>query len=316
MDIFIQQILNGLVLGSVYAIIALGYTMVYGILGIINFAHGDVLMVGAMVALSAISVLQTHFPGLGNVPTLVIALVIAAAVCACLGITIEKVAYRPLRRAPRLAPLITTIGVSILLQTLAMVIWGRNPLSFPQLISTDPINVIKATDTSPGAVISPTEVVIIVTAFVVMVALLLLVHKTKLGRAMRAIAENPNVASLMGVNPNFVISATFMIGSALAALAGVMIASEYGNVHFYMGFIPGLKAFTAAVLGGIGNLGGAMVGGVLLGLIEQLGAGYIGDFTGGVIGSNYQDVFAFVVLILVLVLRPSGLLGERVADRA
>jgi branched-chain amino acid transport system permease protein len=316
MDIFIQQILNGLVLGSVYAIIALGYTMVYGILGIINFAHGDVLMVGAMVALSAISVLQTHFPGLGNVPTLAIALVIAVAVCACLGFTIEKVAYRPLRRAPRLAPLITAIGVSILLQTLAMVIWGRNPLSFPQLISTEPINVIKATDTSPGAVISPTEVVIIVTAFVVMVALLLLVHKTKLGRAMRAIAENPNVASLMGVNPNFVISATFMIGSALAALAGVMIASEYGNVHFYMGFIPGLKAFTAAVLGGIGNLGGAMVGGVLLGLIEQLGAGYIGDFTGGVIGSNYQDVFAFVVLILVLVLRPSGLLGERVADRA
>lgn len=316
MDIFIQQILNGLVLGSVYAMIALGYTMVYGILGIINFTHGDVLMVGAMVALSAVSVLQAHFPGLGNVLTLVLALVIAAAVCACLGFTIEKVAYRPLRRAPRLAPLITAIGASILLQTLAMVIWGRNPLSFPQLISTDPINVIKATDTSPGAVISPTEVVIIVTAFVVMVALLLLVHKTKLGRAMRAVAENPNVASLMGVNPNFVISATFMIGSALAALAGAMIASEYGNVHFYMGFIPGLKAFTAAVLGGIGNLGGAMVGGVLLGLIEQLGAGYIGDFTGGVIGSNYQDVFAFVVLILVLVLRPSGLLGERVADRA
>ncbi|MCG1053807.1 branched-chain amino acid ABC transporter permease [Mycetohabitans sp. B5] len=316
MDIFIQQILNGLVLGSVYAMIALGYTMVYGILGIINFAHGDVLMVGAMVALSAVSVLQAHFPGLGDVLMLVLALVIAAAVCACLGFTIEKMAYRPLRRAPRLAPLITAIGASILLQTLAMVIWGRNPLSFPQLISTAPINVIKATDTSPGAVISPTEVVIIVTAFVVMVALLLLVHKTKLGRAMRAISENPNVASLMGVNPNFVISATFMIGSALAALAGVMIASEYGNVHFYMGFIPGLKAFTAAVLGGIGNLGGAMVGGVLLGLIEQLGAGYIGDLTGGVIGSNYQDVFAFVVLIIVLVLRPSGLLGERVADRA
>ncbi|MEJ2768903.1 branched-chain amino acid ABC transporter permease [Mycetohabitans sp. B46] len=316
MDIFIQQILNGLVLGSVYAIIALGYTMVYGILGIINFAHGDVLMVGAMVALSAISVLQTHFPGLGNVPTLVIALMIAAVVCACLGFTIEKVAYRPLRRAPRLAPLITAIGASILLQTLAMIIWGRNPLSFPQLISTNPLHVIEATDTSPGAVISPTEVVIIVTAFVVMVGLLLLVHKTKLGRAMRAIAENPNVASLMGVNPNVVISATFMIGSALAALAGVMIASEYGSAHFYMGFIPGLKAFTAAVLGGIGNLGGAMVGGVLLGLIEQLGAGYIGDLTGAVIGSNYQDVFAFVVLIIVLVLRPSGLLGERVADRA
>ncbi len=316
MDIFIQQILNGLVLGSVYAIIALGYTMVYGILGIINFAHGDVLMVGAMVALSTINVLHNHFPGLGNIPTLVIGLIVAAVVCAIVGYVIERTAYRPLRRAPRLAPLITAIGVSILLETLAMMIWSRNPLPFPQLISTDPLNVIKATDTSVGAVISMTEITIIVVAFLVMAGLLLLVHKTKLGRAMRAIAENPSVASLMGVNPNFVISATFMIGSALAALAGVMIASEYGNVHFYMGFIPGMKAFTAAVLGGIGNLGGAMVGGVVLGLIEQLGAGYIGNLTGGVFGSNYQDVFAFVVLIIVLVFRPSGLLGERVADRA
>ena len=316
MDIFIQQILNGLVLGSVYAIIALGYTMVYGILGIINFAHGDVLMVGAMVALSTINVLHNHFPGLGNIPTLIIGLIVAAIVCAIVGYVIERTAYRPLRRAPRLAPLITAIGVSILLETLAMMIWSRNPLPFPQLISTDPLNVIKATDTTVGAVISATEITIIVVAFLVMAGLLLLVHKTKLGRAMRAIAENPNVASLMGVNPNFVISATFMIGSALAALAGVMIASEYGNVHFYMGFIPGMKAFTAAVLGGIGNLGGAMVGGVVLGLIEQLGAGYIGNLTGGVFGSNYQDVFAFVVLIIVLVFRPSGLLGERVADRA
>ncbi|MDG0027499.1 branched-chain amino acid ABC transporter permease [Trinickia sp. Y13] len=316
MDIFIQQILNGLVLGSVYAIIALGYTMVYGILGIINFAHGDVLMVGAMVALSTINVLHNHFPGLGNIPTLIIGLIVAAIVCAIVGYVIERAAYRPLRRAPRLAPLITAIGVSILLETLAMMIWSRNPLPFPQLISTDPLNVIKATDTSVGAVISATEITIIAVAFLVMAGLLLLVHKTKLGRAMRAIAENPNVASLMGVNPNFVISATFMIGSALAALAGVMIASEYGNVHFYMGFIPGMKAFTAAVLGGIGNLGGAMVGGVVLGLIEQLGAGYIGNLTGGVFGSNYQDVFAFIVLIIVLVFRPSGLLGERVADRA
>jgi branched-chain amino acid transport system permease protein len=316
MDIFLQQLINGLVLGSIYAIIALGYTMVYGILGIINFAHGDVLMVGAMIALSAIDVLHNHFPGLGNISTLCIALAVAAVVCAIVGYTIEKVAYRPLRRAPRLAPLITAIGVSILLQTFAMIIWGRNPLAFPQLVSTDPINVIKPTETGVGAVISMTEIVIIVVAFVVMAGLLLLVHKTKLGRAMRAIAENPNNASLMGVNPNFVISATFMIGSALAALAGVMIASEYGNAHFYMGFIPGMKAFTAAVLGGIGNLGGAMVGGVVLGLIEQFGAGYIGNLTGGVFGSNYQDVFAFIVLIAVLVFRPSGLMGERVADRA
>lgn len=316
MDTFIQQLINGLVLGSVYAIIALGYTMVYGILGIINFAHGDILMIGAMVALTAINVLQAHFPALGMVPTLIIALAIAAAVCAIAGATIERVAYRPLRNAPRLAPLITAIGVSILLQTIAMMIWGRNPLMFPQLLPTDPLEVIKATDTTPGAVISVTEIIIIAVAFVTMGALLLLVHKTKLGRAMRATAENRNVAGLMGVNPNFVIAATFMIGSALAALAGVMIASEYGNVHFYMGFIPGMKAFTAAVLGGIGNLGGAMVGGILLGIIEQLGAGYIGDLTHGVFGSNYQDVFAFVVLIVVLVFRPSGLLGERVADRA
>jgi len=316
MDIFIQQIINGLVLGSVYAIIALGYTMVYGILGIINFAHGDVLMVGAMVALSAITVLQDHFPELGHVLTLLFALILAAAVCAMVGYTIEKVAYRPLRRAPRLAPLITAIGVSILLQTAAMIIWGRNPLAFPQLLPTAPLNVIQTSENHPGTVISLTEIAIVVVAFLVMAGLLLLVHRTKLGRAMRAIAENPNVASLMGVNPGLVISATFMIGSALAALAGVMIASEYGNAHFYMGFIPGLKAFTAAVLGGIGNLGGAMVGGVILGLVEQLGAGYIGTLTGGVFGSNYQDVFAFVVLIAVLVFRPSGLLGERVADRA
>jgi branched-chain amino acid transport system permease protein len=316
MDTFIQQIINGLVLGSIYAIIALGYTMVYGILGIINFAHGDVLMVGAMVALSAINVLQAHFPNLPGWLMLIIALIIAAVVCSIVGYLIERGAYRPLRRAPRLAPLITAIGVSILLETIAMMIWGRNPLMFPQLLPTDPLNVIAATDTTPGAVISGTEIIIIVTAFLVMGGLLLLVNKTRLGRAMRATSENRNVAGLMGVNPNFVISATFMIGSALAALAGVMIASEYGNVHFYMGFLPGMKAFTAAVLGGIGNLGGAMVGGIVLGLIEQLGAGYIGGLTGGVFGSNYQDVFAFIVLIIVLVFRPSGLLGERVADRA
>ena len=316
MDIFIQQILNGLVLGSVYAIIALGYTMVYGILGIINFAHGDVLMVGAMVALSAIGVMTNHFPGLPGPIMLVIALAVAAVVCALVGYTIERVAYRPLRRAPRLAPLITAIGVSILLQTLAMMIWSRNPLPFPQLLPTDPLNVIKATDTTPGAVISMTEIVIIVVAFLVMAGLLLLVHKTKLGRAMRAIAENPGVASLMGVNPNFVISATFMIGSALTALAGVMIASEYGNAHFYMGFIPGLKAFTAAVLGGIGNIPGAMMGGLVLGLLEAFAASYLSLLTGGAFGAEYKDIFAFSILILILIFRPKGLLGEVVRERA
>jgi branched-chain amino acid transport system permease protein len=311
MDILIQQIVNGLVLGSIYALIALGYTMVYGILGIINFAHGDVLMIGALTALSAILGLQKFAPGLPEWLMLVIATLIAMPVCAVLSYAIERIAYRPLRNAPRLAPLITAIGVSIILQTMGMLIWSRNPLTFPQLLPSEPIDI-----GSTGATITGKEMVIIGMAVMVMSGLLALVNRTKLGRAMRATAENQKVAGLMGVNPNFVISATFMIGGTMAALAGVMMATNYGNAHFYMGFIPGLKAFTAAVLGGIGNLAGAMVGGMLLGLIEALGAGYIGDLTNGVFGSNYQDVFAFIVLITVLVFRPSGIMGERVAERA
>lgn len=311
MEILIQQIINGLVLGSMYALIALGYTMVYGILGIINFAHGDVLMVGALTALSAILGFQEYAPGLPEWLTLTISVLVAMPVCALLSYVIERVAYRPLRNAPKPAPLITAIGVSIMLQTLAMMVWSRNPLTFPQLLPSYPMDV-----GSTGATITGKELVIIAMAIMVMSGLLLLVNRTKLGRAMRATAENQRVAGLMGVNPNLVISATFMIGAALAALAGVMMATNYGNAHFYMGFIPGLKAFTAAVLGGIGNLAGAMVGGMLLGLIEALGAGYIGDLTNGVFGSNYQDVFAFIVLIVVLVFRPAGIMGERVADRA
>ncbi|MEI6113397.1 MAG: branched-chain amino acid ABC transporter permease [Burkholderiales bacterium] len=311
MDIFIQQIMNGLVLGSIYALIALGYTMVYGILGIINFAHGEVLMVGALTAMTSISAIRSIAPGLPQWLTLILATLIAMTVCGVLSYTIERVAYRPLRNAPRLAPLITAIGVSIILQTLAMIIWSRNPMIFPELLPSDPIDIGQT-----GATITGKEIVIIVMAFLVMAGLLILVNRTKLGRAMRATAENPKVAGLMGVNQNFVISATFVIGGALAAVAGVMMATNYGNAHFYMGFIPGLKAFTAAVLGGIGNLAGAMIGGILLGLIEALGAGYIGDLTGGLFGSNYQDVFAFIVLITVLVFRPSGIMGERVADRA
>ena len=316
MDIFVQQILNGLVLGSVYAIIALGYTMVYGILGIINFAHADVMMIGAMVGLSVLNLLQKFFPWINPIVMLVIATVFSMLLCAALNFFIERVAYRPLRNAPRLAPLITAIGVSLTLQTLAMIIWSRNPLMFPQLLPTNPIAVISPGLHSPGTVINGTGIIIIAVGFIMMFGLTQLVNRTRLGRAMRATAENRQVAGLMGVNPNFIISSTFVIGGALAALAGMMMASNYGNIHFYMGFIPGIKAFTAAVLGGIGNLTGAMVGGILLGLIEALSAGYIGDLTRGVFGSNYQDVFAFIVLILVLVFRPSGLLGERIADRA
>ncbi len=307
MDIFLQQIINGLVLGSIYALVALGYTMVYGILGLINFAHGEVVMIGAMVALAAIHALTgTPLPG----PVIVLmGLLIAIPACMLLGYGIERVAYRPLRHAPRLAPLITAIGVSIVLQNLAMIIWGRQYIAFPPLLPNDAYVIA-------GASITLLQIFIFLLATAIMTGLIFLVKRTRLGRAMRATAQNPEVAGLMGVNVNSVISATFIIGSALAAVAGLMVGAYYGLAHYYMGFLLGLKAFSAAVLGGIGNLGGAMLGGLLLGIIESLGAGYIGPLTGGVLGSHYQDVFAFFVLILVLVFRPSGLLGERTTERA
>jgi branched-chain amino acid transport system permease protein len=307
METFIQQIINGLVLGSMYALVALGYTMVYGIINLINFAHGEVLMVGALTSWTVVTLLaDTGLPGWVLV---LISLVCAIVVCTLLNFLIEKIAYRPLRTAPRLAPLITAMGMSLLLQTLAMIIWKPNPKPYPILFPTEPINL-------GGPVISVVQILILVSTVVILMGLLWLVNRTKLGRAMRATAENPRVAALMGVRPDMVISATFVIGAALAAVAGVMWAANYGTVQHSMGFLPGLKAFTAAVLGGIGNLAGAMVGGVLLGLIEAIGAGYLGDLTGGVLGSHYADIFAFIALILVLTLRPSGLLGERVADRA
>ncbi len=307
LETLLQQIINGLVQGSVYALVALGYTMVYGILGLINFAHGEVVMIGAMVALSVIMLLAGS--GLSPVLVLLVGLMVAIAVCMALGYGIERIAYRPLRNAPRLAPLITAIGVSIVLQTLAMMFWGREYHAFPPLLPNSPHIFV-------GAIITEVQIIIVLVALVMMGGLLLLVQRTRLGRAMRAVAENPSAAALMGVDINRVISVTFMLGSALAAVAGFMVSANYGIVHYYMGAILGLKAFTAAVLGGIGNLQGAMLGGLLLGLIESLGAGYIGDLTGGFLGSHYQDVFAFFVLIAVLVFRPSGLLGERVAERS
>ena len=309
MEILLQQIINGLVLGSMYALIALGYTMVYGIIQLINFAHGEVLMVGALTAWSIIGLMQTSMQGTPGWILLIIAMVIACVVASVLNFVIEKVAYRPLRNSPRLAPLITAIGMSILLQTLAMIIWKPNYKPFPTLLPSAPYNVA-------GAYITPTQIMILSVTAVSLAILMYLVHYTKIGRAMRATAENPRVAGLMGVKPDMVISATFVIGAILAAIAGVMYASNYGTAQHTMGFLPGLKAFTAAVFGGIGNLGGAVLGGVLLGLIEAIGSGYIGTLTGGVLGSHYSDIFAFIVLIIILTLRPSGLLGERVADRA
>ncbi|MEO5671200.1 MAG: branched-chain amino acid ABC transporter permease, partial [Ramlibacter sp.] len=276
---------------------------------LINFAHGDVLMVGALTSWTIIGLMKDAMPGAPGWIILIIALVIACIVAAALNFVIEKIAYRPLRNSPKLAPLITAIGMSILLQTLAMIIFKPNYKPYPTLLPPAPFHI-------GGAVITTTQIMILGLTAVSLAVLMYLVNYTKLGRAMRATAENPRVAALMGVKPDMVISATFIIGAILATIAGVMYASNYGTVQHTMGFLPGLKAFTAAVFGGIGNLAGAVVGGILLGLIESIGSGYIGVLTGGVLGSHYSDIFAFIVLIIMLTLRPSGLLGERVADRA
>ncbi|MBV7547361.1 branched-chain amino acid ABC transporter permease [Pseudomonas sp. PDM26] len=308
LSILLQQILNGLVLGSIYALVALGYTMVYGIIGLINFAHGEIVMVGAMVTISVLTMLA----GFGFAPgvlTLMFAIMIAAVVCMLMAQGMEKFAYRPLRKAPRLTPLILAIGISIFLQNLAMMIWGRGYKTFPEVVETRPVEVF-------GATITNIQMSIMIISVVIMFALWVLVDKTRLGKAMRATAQNQEVAGLMGININRVISATFVIGASLGAVAGVMRAVNYGQADAYMGLLLGLKAFSAAVLGGIGNLFGAMAGGILLGLIESLAAGYTGHLTGGFLGANYQDIFAFMVLIMVLLFRPNGLMGERQADRA
>ena len=324
--------MNGLTLGSVYAVVALGYTMVYGIVQLINFAHGEVVMIGCMVAFSVIVALAPT----GLPPFIVVGAGIAAAVPACMavGYAVERVAYRPLRGAPRLAPLITAIGVSIVLQHLALLVWSRNIVAFPQIIE---LKLFHLGTSETSAAISNIQLAIIATSVTMMAGLLFLVYRTKLGIAMRATSQNAQVAGLMGIDVNRVISATFVIGAALGAVAGAMVGTYYGIAHYQMGFLLGLKAFSAAVLGGIGNLAGAVLGGILMGLIEALGAGYVGDFTNvclldrflpgfsevcaaspesSLFGSNYKDVYAFIVLILVLVFRPSGLLGERVGDRA
>ena len=308
MDILAQQLINGLILGSIYALIALGYTMVYGILGLINFAHGEIVMIGAMVCITCLNLLLGHAGDTSPLLLVFASVLMAIPVCAALGYSIERVAYRPLRNAPRLAPLITAIGVSIVLQNMAMIIWGRQYVPFPAIFENAPHQVF-------GASITSLQISIIVLATLMMGALWLLVQKTKLGRAMRATAQSPQVASLMGVNVNQVIAMTFILGSCLGAVAGIMVAANYGQAHAYMGFLLGLKAFCAAVLGGIGNIAGAVIGGILLGIIESVGAGYLGDLTNNFLGSQYQDIFAFLVLILVLVFRPSGLMGEKMAER-
>jgi len=265
------------------------------------------VMVGALVALT---VIQALFGSVVPAPlAIACATLVAIAVCMALGVTIERVAYRPLRRAPRLAPLITAIGVSILLQYTAALVWSKQYLSLPEIFKPSQF-------TFGGASFTDLQAFIFVLACSLMAALLWFIKHTRLGKAMRATEQNPDVAGLMGVDINRIVSFTFLLGSALGAVAGVMVVLYYGLGHYYMGFILGLKAFTAAVLGGIGKVHGAMLGGLVLGLIESLASGYIGDLTGGVFGSNYRDVFAFLVLVLVLVFRPSGLIGETSGERA
>lgn len=299
---FLQQLINGLTLGAVYALVALGYTMVYGILELINFAHGEIYMIGAYLGIiflglfTTVGLTESHL-----FLSLLLVFLLSAATCAGYGMTLERIAYRPLRQAHRLSPLISAIGMSIFLQNYVMLTQGSADKVFPHILPTGPI--------AEGAIpISGIQLFILLASVVLMGALQFFVRKTRLGKAMRATAQDKTMASLCGVPIDRVIAATFAIGSILAAVAGVMVAMYYGVVHFFIGYVAGIKAFTAAVLGGIGNIPGAMVGGLLLGLVESLGAAYL--------SSEFKDGFAFLILILVLIFRPSGLLGEKVPERA
>jgi branched-chain amino acid transport system permease protein len=300
--VYLQHFINGLTIGSVYALIALGYTMVYGVLEMINFAHGDVYMVGSFLGLLVVALMGPSASLVGGSVALVLAATLLGAMagCALLGIGIERIAYRPVRGTSRLGPLIAALGVSLFLQNAAMLIVGTRPKAFPALVEKQLYHV-------GGAVFTNLQILILAASVGLMLLLDQFVRRTRWGRAMRAVAQDAEVAGFMGVEVNTVVTLTFLIGSVLAAGAGVMVGLYYGIVDFFMGYIAGLKAFTAAVLGGIGNLRGAMLGGLLLGLAESFGAGFI--------GAQWRDVIAFGVLITVLVFRPGGLLGEQLPEK-
>ena len=289
----LSHLLNGLSLGSVYAIIALGYTMVYGIAKMLNFAHGDVIMIGAYISFCAVQY--------WNLPPLV-SVAVAMLVCTVLGITIERLAYKPLRKASSLAVLITAIGMSYLLQNAALLIWGSNTKVFPDFIPFEAITLLDGQLT-----IKAEAIVTIIACIVIMTALTIFTSKTKMGKAMRVVSEDKGAAELMGINVNTTISLTFAIGSALAAIAGVLLCSAYPALTPTTGSMPGIKAFTAAVFGGIGSIRGAMIGGILLGVIEILGKAYISMELG--------DALVFAVLIIVLLVRPTGLLGKKIHEK-
>ena len=290
---FLSYLCNGISLGSVYAIIALGYTMVYGIAKMLNFAHGDVIMIGAYIAFCAMQ--YWGFPP-------VISVIAAMVVCTALGVIIERLAYKPLRKATSLAVLITAIGMSYLLQNVALLVWGANPKSFPSVVGLGALSMLN------GQLIITSETIVTITACVViMIVLTLFTSKTKMGKAMRVVSEDKGAAELMGINVNATISLTFAIGSALAAVAGVLLCSAYPTLQPTTGAMPGIKAFTAAVFGGIGSIPGAMLGGILLGVIEILGKAYVSMELG--------DAFVFAVLIVVLLVKPTGLLGKTIHEK-
>ncbi len=295
---FAQQVVNGLAVGSVYALIALGYTMVYGIIELINFAHGEIYMIGAYIGTLAVAGLLAL--GVPLLPALGAALLAAAALTSLYGAATERLAYRPLRGSSRLAPLISALGMSIFFQQFVLLSQGAKDKIFPVEISSGGF--------SAGAVkVSYIQTAILAVAACLMVALDQFVRRTRMGRAMRCMAQDPVMASLVGVPVHGVVSLTFLIGSAMAAVAGFLIALYYGKVNYLVGYIAGLKAFVAAVLGGIGNIPGAMLGGLLLGVVESLAAGYI--------GGEYKDVVAFAILVVVLIVRPAGLLGARLPEK-
>jgi branched-chain amino acid transport system permease protein len=299
MNYFFELFVGGLTRGSIYALIALGYTMVYGIIELINFAHGEIYMIGAFTALIVASVLAMS--GMSGLSVLILASVVAVIYSAAYGFTVEKVAYKPLRKAPRLSPLISAIGMSIFLQNYVLLAQTSDFLPFPNLLPDLPFMAPYV------GFIGSTEFIIITTTAAIMVLLTLLIKFTRMGKAMRATAQDRDMAMLVGVNVNRVISNTFIIGSALAAVGGVLIASHIGRINFYIGFLAGIKAFTAAVLGGIGSIPGAVLGALVLGCTESFATGYV--------SSDYEDVFAFVLLIVILIIKPSGLLGHKATQK-
>ncbi|MCX7793039.1 MAG: hypothetical protein N2257_01325 [Thermodesulfovibrionales bacterium] len=298
---FLQQLIHGLTLGYVYALIALGYTMVYGILQLINFAHGEIYMLGAYMTVITFAIFTgAKFTEASILLSLLLSLVVSVLFVSAYGATVERIAYRPLRGAPRLSPLISAIGVSIFLQNFVMITQGATYKVFPSLFSDKGITIGEAR-------ITAVQLTIIIGSTLIMLLLNLFILKTKTGKAMRAVAQDRLMASFVGINPDRIIAMTFIIGSALAAIAGFMVTLYYSLINYYMGYIAGIKAFTAAVLGGIGSIPGAMLGGILLGLIEGLAAGYI--------SSEYKDAYAFIVLIIILLIRPSGLFRRTVEEK-